>query len=234
MNGWIGTLPEPEIRTAAQMRTVLADPSCPYAGPLYYMYRGIARDESDRRWLAAHHLRYDVTRIPGRDVCGEFVKTKGHFHPPSPEGTGYPEIYEVLAGLGHYLLQRRDAGDIIVVEAGVGEKVVVPPGYGHVTINPATEELVMANIVSTEFSGDYSLFEHCGGAAYFEMQGRIFVRNPRYSHAPPVRHGEPIRSEEWGIPPSTALYALIGNATALAFLNSPSKAELQLRRIAEG
>ncbi|MDD1676547.1 MAG: glucose-6-phosphate isomerase [Methanomicrobiales archaeon] len=233
MKGWTGSLEDPEFRTADDMREVLADPTCPFAGPLYSMYRDRARNARDRKWLEKQHLRYDITCIPARTLCDEYVKTKGHVHPPSPSGIDYPEIYEVLDGVAHYLLQRRDGLDILVIEAHAGEKAIIPPGYGHVTINPGSADLVMANIVSTEFSSDYTMFTHQGGAAYFEMLGRVFVKNPRYPSAPLLRRGKPIRPDVWGIPDGAALYDLVGNAGTLAFLNDPAAAQELLTRIPE-
>ncbi|MBP8676814.1 MAG: glucose-6-phosphate isomerase, partial [Methanoculleus sp.] len=115
MNGcWDGPIPEPQIRTIEDMRDVLADPGCTSDQPLYFMYRDLARSESDREWLRQHHIRYDITVIPARVICGEYVKTKGHYHPRNPAGEHYPEIYEVLKGRGHYLLQTYPADDVVM------------------------------------------------------------------------------------------------------------------------
>jgi len=81
------------------------------------MYRDLALTPSDRQWLRSNHLRYDITAIISRDICGERVKTKGHYHPGLPSGTGYPEMYEVLMGHAHYLLQKRNLSDVLLVDA---------------------------------------------------------------------------------------------------------------------
>ncbi len=154
--GWSGALPAPGIRTIREMRSVLADPACAASDPLYYMYRDLARSEADRRWLSAHRLRYDITVIPPRDLSGEHVKTKGHYHPVNPAGTGYPELYEVVEGTAQFLLQSRTLDDVVLVVAGTGACVVIPPGYGHISINPSPDPtLVMANLVSTAFESEY-------------------------------------------------------------------------------
>jgi glucose-6-phosphate isomerase len=233
MNVWPGQLPDPEVRTLDDMREVIADPSCPYRGPLYQMFRDLARNPRDRQWLARQLLRYDITRIPARTICGEYVKTKGHFHPPSPSRIDYPEIYEVLDGTAHFLLQGRDGLDVMVIEARAGEKVIVPPGYGHVTINPGSGDLAMANIVSTAFSSDYTPFLQNGGAAYFEMEGGIFVKNPRYTQFPSLRRGRTVAPGNGMIPPDVSLYELVGNERALAFLNVPAEYLEFFSRIAE-
>lgn len=84
--------------------------------------------------------------------------------PGNPAGVGYPEVYEVLEGRAHFLLQKKTLDDIVLVEAAKGDIVLIPPGYGHVTINPAQNEtLTMANLVSTEFSSEYGFYDEMRG-----------------------------------------------------------------------
>ena len=222
MLGWDGELPPPAVRTIEEMRPVLADPSCTCSGPLYFMYRDLAKSDADWRWLYAHNLRYDLTIIPPRDLCGEWVKTKGHYHPENPAGVGYPEIYEVIEGQAHYLLQSRDLRDIVMISASAGEVVIIPPGYGHVSINPTPDEtLVMANIVSTAFESEYGEYEAHHGAAYFELCSGELRKNPRYPTVPRVRSVRSKSGHEDHRILRGPLYSLIGNAKALAFLNEP-------------
>ncbi len=99
---WSGVLPEPSVRTLDDMRCVLADPDASGNAPLYFMYRDLALSEDDRRWLAEQNIRFDITFILPGTIGGEYVKTKGHYHPLTPAGIGYPELYQVLAGEAHY------------------------------------------------------------------------------------------------------------------------------------
>ena len=222
MLGWDGELPPPAVRTIEDMRPVLAESSCTCDGPLYYMYRDLAKSDADWRWLYAHNLRYDLTVIPPRDLCGEWVKTKGHYHPMNPAGVGYPEIYEVLEGEVHYLLQSRDLSDIVLISASAGDVIVIPPGYGHVSINPSRHKtLAMANIVSTAFESEYEEYESHHGAAYFELCSGELRKNLRYPVVPPVRSVRPKSGYEEHRILRGPLYNLIGNAKALAFLNEP-------------
>jgi glucose-6-phosphate isomerase len=224
MNGyWDGPKPEPQVRTIEEMRDVLADPACTSDQPLYFMYRDLAQTESDREWLRQHHIRYDITVIPARTLCGEYVKTKGHYHTMNPAGVLYPEIYEVLEGRGHYLLQTHNAEDVVMIKGSAGDKILIPPGYGHVTINPGREDLVMANLVSSEFSSNYGPFADQKGAAYYEMEGGALVKNPHYPDAPPVRYCDPAEVPEIGIEKGVGLYDLIGRPRSVAFLNHPEQ-----------
>jgi glucose-6-phosphate isomerase len=230
---WEGPLPEPSVRTAEDLRGVLADPVCTCTGPVYSMYRDVARSVQDRSWLTEQQLRFDITVIPPREICGEFIKTKGHYHPDNPSGTGYPEIYEVLAGEAYYLIQDQDCSDVVMIPACAGEIVVVPPGYGHVTINPArTTVLQMANIVSSQFSSNYQRYEAQRGAAYYEMVKEGFVQNPAYVKHPPLRivKAQGLNGVRNTI--TAPLYDLIEKrAPVLEFLNYPEKYESLFRAL---
>jgi glucose-6-phosphate isomerase len=222
---WDGPLPGPSVRDAKDLREVLADRSCTDAGPVYYMYRDISRSDVDHRWLSAQDLRYDITVIPPREICGEFIKTKGHYHPDNPSGTGYPEVYEVLAGMAHFLIQNRDFSDIVMIAASAGEIVIIPPGYGHVTINPSKNTVLqMANIVSTLFESDYRGYESLHGAAYFEMVEEGFVKNPTYTASPSLRFAAVSQQAACSGTITAPLYDLIEQQTpSLEFLNRPEK-----------
>jgi len=224
MFGWEGELPQPAVRTIEEMRPVLADPSCECSDPLYFMYRDLARSDADWYWLHHHNLRYDLTVIPPRNLCGEWVKTKGHYHPKNAAGLGYPEIYEVIEGTAHYLLQSRSLDDVVMISARAGDLVIIPPDYGHISINPTPDQtLVMANIVSTAFESEYGEYETYHGAAYYEMCSGMIQKNPHYPAIPPVRHLGANSGRGTHRISKGPLYNLIGNEDALAFLNYPEK-----------
>jgi glucose-6-phosphate isomerase len=224
MLGWEGELPPPAVRTIEEMRSVLANSSCENSGHLYYMYRDLARSDADWSWLRHHNLRYDLTVIPSRTLCGELVKTKGHYHPKNPAGIGYPEIYEVIEGQVHYLLQSRTLDDVVMISANAGDLVIIPPEYGHIAINPSSDTtLTMANIVSTAFQSEYGEYEKYHGAAYYEMSSGRMQKNSFYPVHPQIRYiGASCRIGTHRIC-KAPLYNLIGNENALSFLNFPEK-----------
>jgi glucose-6-phosphate isomerase len=224
MLGWDGTLPLPSVRTIEEMRSVLADPSCEANAPLYFMYRDLAKSEVDKQWLSSHKLRYDLTVIPPCTLCGEWVKTKGHYHPKNPAGTGYPEVYEVLDGEAKYLLQSRRLDDVVMISAHAGDIIVIPPEYGHISINPSADKvLAMANIVSTAFESEYGEYETLHGAAYYAMSDGRLRKNPHYPKIPEVRSpGTHWRSTIHRLCQGP-IYKLIGNESVLGFLNNPEK-----------
>ncbi len=162
---------KPDIRRLFDMREVIYDKSWLAASEdfdLYYMYRDLYLSRRDRETLLEQGLRYDITIIPPHMLGSEYIKTAGHYHPMARGGhVTYPELYEVLEGEALYLLQSQDLRDVVAVFAQAGEKVLVPPGYGHVTINRSNKTLKMANFVSRDFASLYEPFRDKGGGAYF-------------------------------------------------------------------
>lgn len=185
---------------------------------LYYMYRDLSKNSDHKKKIGSHHLRYDITIIPSNMLGLEYVKTAGHFHPNFPNSSlSYPEIYEVLEGKATYLMQKDDFSDVYVVEADCQDKVIIPPNYGHITINKEKERLVMANWVCSDFSSIYDPIEKMGGAGYF-LTINGFVKNPNYKNHPPLRK-EAVRCyKEIGIEKEIPLYNLIERLDVLKFL----------------
>ncbi|VVB99822.1 Glucose-6-phosphate isomerase [uncultured archaeon] len=168
----------PEARTRKQMMPVLKEPAMRAPDEFYYMHRNVCLRKDAARIKAAG-LRYDVTVLPPFTVGEEFNKTFGHRH-PCVLGTKvcYPEVYEVLTGRAHFLLQSES--EFIVFDAREGDKCVMLPGFGHVTVNPSPEEtLVMANWVCPSFKSDYSEYEQHGGSQWFDT-AKGFVENRKY------------------------------------------------------
>ncbi len=220
---WIGPLPEPDIRVADELQPVFADPDCRCDGDMYYMFRDVAMPGSDREWLREQGIRYDITVIPPRDLCGEYVKTLGHYHPENPEGYGYPEVYEVMKGHAHYLLQAHDFSQVIVVDAFAGDLVMVPPGFGHVTINPTNDSVLqMANLVSSRFQSDYREYVKFRGAAYYEMTNGSFLKNPLYPDIPALKRVKALEFMTAFSELCVQLYSMVKQRRdVLAILNHP-------------
>ncbi|MCL7414841.1 MAG: glucose-6-phosphate isomerase [ANME-2 cluster archaeon] len=223
-----GRMYEPTIRMLSDIAHVLLDAKILEEGDreLYYMYRDLALSRSDRDTIVEHELRYDITVIPPAMIGREYVKTLGHYHPAAP-GThhSYPEVYEVLSGECHYLLQKHEGEviiDVVMIHASVGDKVIIPPDYGHVTINASNKELKMANWVSRDFTSVYDTYvELCGAAYYLTMDG--FIPNPNYKNVPEIREVEPGNFSEVGLVRGKEMYALVRDIENLDFLNRPQE-----------
>ena len=179
-----------DIRRLAQMREVLQRPvEMDGETPTYYMYRGVA-SEKERATYKHKSMRFDITVVPSMMLGDEYNKTYGHYHPEASNGLSFPEIYEVIEGEAHYLLQERGKTDseakrVYLVHAKAGEKVLIPPNFGHITINKGPSTLVMANITEGTFKSDYAPYKKCrGGAYYIAKAGKGEAeKNPLYSSA---------------------------------------------------
>ena len=220
---------EPDIRRLNDIRDVLFDQSW-LAGAkdfeLYYMYRDLFLSRGDGQKLQEQGLRYDITVIPPNMLGQEFIKTAGHYHPLVPGGSvTYPELYEVLEGEALYLLQSQDLGDVVVVHASAGDKVLVPPNYGHITINRSNKTLKMANYVARDFSSLYDpIREKAGGAYFFTKDG--WIKNERCPEAAELRRVEAIDNRnlaKLGLTKGREMYPLLKVRGQLEFLTRPEE-----------
>lgn len=178
-------LKKPDIRYLNDMREVIYDQEWLKTAPnfeLYYMYRGIKEKGN---------LRYDITVVPSKMLSQEFVKTKGHEHLGK-----YGEIYTVLEGEAIYLMQKREGKeieDVYAVKAKKGDVIIIPPFYGHVTINPSSKDLKMANWISKNCQSDYQWFEKMRGASYYYTKNG-WIKNKNYKKIPKLRFEKPKKS----------------------------------------
>lgn len=177
---------KPDIRFLNDMKEVLYDQKWGKHAPnfeLYYMYRGIKKKAG---------LRYDKTVIPPLMLGQEFVKTKGHQHVGA-----YGEIYIVLAGQALYLMQKyigNKIEDVYAVQAKKGEVLIIPPHYGHITINPLKKEtLKEANWVSANCQNIYDSFIEKQGACYY-FTSRGWIKNKKYGRIPKLRFERPLKA----------------------------------------
>lgn len=200
--------------------------------PVYYVWRYVHLN-NDVEKLKKANLRYDLTLIPPGRIDSEFSKTAGHFHKNKINtDLPYPEIYEILTGRAHFLIQspEKDTKNIKAVkliEAGPGEKVLVPPQFsGHTTINASNEPLIMANWISDQAVYDYDSYKNNHGASYYLLDNNNLidiVKNPNYDSVPEI---EKIRAKEYpefGLTKNQPLYNLVNNLEKLRFLNYPEE-----------
>ena len=175
------------------MRDVLMNPKADLpaqaGGPKihYYMIRGGSKKKNITVWESG-------------TVGGEYIKSYGHYH--RDDST---ETYEILAGEGYVILQKRGNTDDEIVEFRAvkvkpGDKVFIPAGYGHLCVNTGNTWLVTSDDSPVDFGekkavanpghADYSQFKKLHGAAYYcvEKDGSpTFVKNPHYKIVPEIQ-----------------------------------------------
>lgn len=226
------TSSKPASRTLAEMRDTLLDPGAKGAGELYFMYRDLCLSK-DKEMFKSLNLRFDVTIMRSGFTGREFIKTAGHYHPMIPGlGISYPEIYEVIHGGALYLLQKirtladpRRTVDVVAIEARPGDRVVIPPNYGHVTINPYKTTLVMTDVTADGFQSVYGPYKSLRGAAYHLVleEGKPgWVSNSKYINPPKIRQMEAKEFPGLGLTRGKALYeVLVKNPESFELLNKP-------------
>lgn len=176
---------EPSIRTVKELEPVLLNQGfvneSNASDPLYYMFRGIGLSRSEK--FAEHQLRYDITILEKYDLGGELNKTLGHYHPIAEGDLAYPEIYEVFRGEVLYILQKRlddSRVDLKLVRARAGDKVIMPPNYGHISVNMGEGLVVMGNLSNSEYKSDYSPIKQMRGGAVYVLSDRTIKPNDAY------------------------------------------------------
>jgi glucose-6-phosphate isomerase len=183
-----------EVRKASDLKPVLAFPEALKEDfDAYYMFRDSFKTDEEAEIIRNAGLRYDYTVIPPNNIGGESIKTYGHYHPEVVRGFTYPEVYQVLEGEALFILQKPSNGkieDVIVVEGKKWDTVIIPPNYGHVTINPTESDLITANWVYRNFSSIYEPYTKRRGACYYYINGE-WVRNRNYDDAPEIRFAKP-------------------------------------------
>jgi glucose-6-phosphate isomerase len=216
---------KPEVRKASDLKPVLAFPEYLTEDfDAYYMFRDSYKKDKDHERILEAELRFDYTVMLPANIGGERIKTYGHYHPDSGCGLSYPEIYQVLEGEAIYILQKRGERpevieDCIVVFASEGDVVLVPPDYGHVTVNSSSDRLVMTNWVCRSFSSLYDDYTRLRGACYYYIN-EDWVKNERYLKVPSIRFADPI--DFLGLK-GEDMYSLVEDLSSLEFLRNPEK-----------
>jgi len=224
---------EPDVRKLKDASSVLLYPDEDGPEILYWMYRG-AGLAKDQRAIADSSLRFDLTVLSPGTIGSEYVKTVGHYHPRVPgQPWSYPEVYQVLHGKAHFLLQRGgevtgQVEDFAVAEFEAGDTLLIPPFYGHVTVNPADGYLVMANWICRDFSSSYEPIRLRKGVAYYDVEYKgqsIFMPNESYESHPKPRLIKPTDYPKLGLFRGQSMYTAWQNGADLGFLVKPSLQE---------
>ena len=212
-------------RSLDELRPYLKNPEVKNGpDPVYYVWR-YAHLKKDNEKIKTHNLRYDLTLLPPGKIGGEFIKTAGHYH------KSFPEVFEVLLGRAYFLIQSFDNNpenikSVFLIEAGPGEKLLIPIGYGHNMISVFNEPLLTANWVSNKAEYDYESYKNNRGASYYFLDnGNLIdiVKNPNYDSVPEIKKIRIKEHLEFGLIKDRPLYGLVNNLDKLRFLNYPEE-----------
>lgn len=199
----------------------------------YDFYRDIVFEEH-RELFKKYDFRYDITVIMPGTVNGECKKTSGHYHGYiDGQRFTYPEVYEVLSGEAVYILQKVHNFDIEneepVIEAikavcvKAGQAIIIPPFWGHCSVNAGEGPLIFSNIAVVSCPMHYEPIKqkHGLGAYVLKENGQIkFVKNPYYVNMPEIKEIEPAQNPAMGI--------TFGKPVYWEFIHAPEKFDFLL------
>lgn len=193
--------------------------------------------EADRELFERHLLQYDLTVVMPGDFNGEFKKTSGHYHGwNDTHSHTYGEVYEVLVGSALFVLQRSSdfeelpsenhVEDVILVRVDEGQTLLVPPDYGHASINVGAGPLVFSDLAYVRCPVWYESVRAHHGMAYYALVGKNglrAVRNRRYGEGCPAARFATVHEDpSLGIDFSTPLYqGFIEHPAAYEYLARP-------------
>lgn len=233
---------KPKERATNEMKEYLADPDASITNSIapYLMY-GKVHLPADQEKFQNFGIRYDLTLFRPGLLGKEFCKSIGHFHQKKP-GTNiaFPEVYEIVQGRALFLIQKLDETDenrerlseIYLIEAGEGEKVLFPPGFGHTTINASNEILITANWDENTDS-NYEYYKTHHGAGYYlladEQNNLKIVPNHSYANLPNLKKLKPLDLPYFGLYQGKPMYQTGQNS--LDMLKFIIKPELYLEQL---
>lgn len=226
-------------KTLAAMMGLLAnEEDVPADEWAYDTYRSITRPE-DAALFEERQMSYDITIIAPGTVGGERKKTSGHYHGWNPTHTNtYGEVYEVIKGTALFCLQKSPdfeehpeaahVEDVILVTVPEGKTLLVPPNYGHCSINVGEGPLVFSNVAYKPCPVLYDAVKARHGMAYYVFEGAdgsLDVRpNPNYADldVPAPRFATVHEAPELGIDFSHGAYEnFVSNPDAFDHLPHP-------------
>lgn len=201
----------------------------------YDFYRNVIFPE-DEAYFQKYDFRHDLTVIMPGLLGSEYKKTSGHYHGYIPDSTyTYPEIYQVLSGTALFLLQK--ASDFQTVPTTAikelkalivkqGESIVIPPFYGHCSINVGDSPLVFSNLAVASCPLLYEPVQRTHGLSVYVTKSSLntleFHVNPNYGSVPDAELLRPVESAAMGIDFSHSIYRMFLDAPdAYRYLYAP-------------
>jgi glucose-6-phosphate isomerase, archaeal len=180
--------PKPEYRTLNAIRSSLRDPNCSGPDPVYSIAMDVGR-VTDIDELRKRMLLFGVVIYAAGKLGDEPVRSQGHVHAISPHsGWSAPELFEIWEGRAIIYGQEKsgdDPGRCIAVEAGPGDKVIIPPKWAHFVVNAGqNSKLIFGAWCDREYGFDYTQMRAHHGLAWFPLintSGEIrWEANPNY------------------------------------------------------
>lgn len=181
--------PEVENRTLDSIRKSLLDPNCDGPEIVYSIAMDVGNNK-DKKDLVDRNLLYGVVTYAKGKLGKEPVRSQGHVHAISAScNASTCEVYEIFSGTAIIYMQESDTdnpGRCFAIIAKPGEKVIVPPGWVHATINgDVNTNMSFGAWCVRDFGFDYVGVRKHKGIAYFPIvnddNSISFINNPTYN-----------------------------------------------------
>ncbi|HHT0101357.1 TPA: glucose-6-phosphate isomerase family protein [Raoultella planticola] len=223
------TGPMPEIRRLDQIRASLRDPHCEGPEEVYAIAMDVARMQ-DREELKKRMLLFGVVTYAAGRLGEEPIRSQGHVHRISQHsGWSPPELYEIWQGKAIIYMQEYvedDPGRCFAVIAGPGEKVLVPPGWGHATISASQDEpLTFGAWCDREYGFEYDAVRARKGLAWYPLlqdEQIIWLHNSHYIPGR-LQAITPRQYTEFGITSAPVYQQFIDDSARFQFISRPDK-----------
>jgi glucose-6-phosphate isomerase len=213
-----------QVRRLDEVRALLRDPLSDGPEHLYTIYMDI-RVPAVADALRAQGLGYGAVVYNHGAVGREALRSQGHVHSVAPDtGVGYSELYEFWHGRGLVYMQDAaapDVSDVVVIEAGPGDKVAIPPGWAHATVNVGSGPMAFGAVYALDAQLLYDPLRWLQGTAHYVLADGTLEANPRYASVPAARRTAAHRIPECGIEPGRP--ALAGDPARLDFVSRPER-----------
>ena len=95
-----------------------------------------------------------------------------------------------------------DVKDVILVKVHEGQTLLVPPNYGHCSVNIGVGPMIFSNLAYVPCGIDYGPVQKRGGMPVFakEEDGTVrFVKNEAYKNLPNIHFAVPTENAKFGI-----------------------------------
>ena len=212
------------IRRLGEVRSLLRDPNATGPDHLYTVYMDVRVPGRDHT-LRSLGLGYGAVVYNHGALGAEALRSQGHVHSaPATTGVAYSEIYEFWHGRGLVYMQDSATArvtDVVVVETGPGDKVVIPPGWAHATVNLGPSALAFGAVYALDAVLLYEPLRALQGTAHYVLADGTLEPNPRYRAVPAPRRQAPHEVPEHGI--GQGRPALSGDLSLLDLVSRPER-----------
>ncbi len=225
--------PAPELRSLDSIRPSLRDPACAGPDPVYAIAMDVAKQEH-KSDLEKRMLLYGVVTYAKGRLGDEPVRSQGHVHRVAAHsGWSPPELYEIWSGRAVISMQefvQDDPGRCFAVVARPGDKVVVPPGWAHATINADPESaMTFGAWCERDYGFVYDAVRARQGLAWYALLDSagqlVWQPNPHYKKSELII-GPPRDYSDLGLTRDAPIYGQFENDPAsVQWVSEPARVE---------